>query len=296
MPDVLAFPNRSAPSGDLPDVAAAALPLFVRLRDALREHARPSPRRRWNVPPLFFFDRKCEAARPARPSGIDRDLADLLDDALTVVAASFEARRAARTVSGLAAAALASPLRPARELAGLLAVADDEIVRVIHPAARTGFRVLVRGIADFSQFHALLADAVTGDPGLGKLPGARPDPRVLAAFRGDDPDPDVTTFPARFQFYRSEALRETGAIPHGFQGKPFWLWGCEPLSTVAAVDDERRVLIGASVFPASWSVGRKFPGLFGELDLLEVLSRDAVLDEIAAIAGRRPDDRLRRAA
>ena len=295
MPDVIAFPNRAAALPELPDIAVAALPLFARLRDALRALNRPAPRPRWNVPPLFFFDRTRESARAAKATPDHLELADWLDDALTVVAASTEARRAARSTPGLLAAATAAPLRAARELAGLLGVADDEMIRVLHPAARTGFRVHVRGIADLAQFHALLADEITGDPGRGKLPGTRPDPRVLAAFRNDDPDPDAAMFPARFQFYRPAALRSDGTLPSGFKGSRHWLWGPESLSVVPRVDGERLLLIGEPIFPARWVTGRKYPGLSGELELVEVLSPAVVNVAMNRLTGLQPSDRVRRA-
>ena len=58
-----------------PDVAFAALPLFGRLRDALRaaarfrDRCRDASRRRWGVPDLFFFEPDFQlewsAVRPA---------------------------------------------------------------------------------------------------------------------------------------------------------------------------------------------------------------------------------------
>jgi len=295
MPDVIAFPNRTAAVPELPDVAVAALPLFARLRDGLQALNRPAAKSRWNVPPLFFFDRARESARGAKSTANHRDLDDMLADALSLVTASTEARRAARSTTGLKLAAAAAPLKAARELASLLAVADDEILRVLHPAARTGFRILVRGIADLAQFHALLADEITGDPNRGKLPGSRPDSRVLAAFRNGDPDPEAATFPARFQFYRPEALRPDGTLPNGFAGSRHWLWGPESLSVIPRVNGERLLLIGEPVFPARWVTGRKFSGLPGELELVEVLSTTLVNETVTRLTGHRLSDQVRRA-
>jgi hypothetical protein len=217
------------------------------------------------------------------------ELAELADDALTVLAAGADARHAARAVSGLAeaAAGLAADHPKARQIAEVLAVPDDEVVRVIHPAARAGFRVLVRGVADVYQFHVLLADAVTGDPARGLLPGSRPDPRVIAAYRDAPavgPEPVAV---ARFQFFRPQALLPDGTLPPGFAGSDDWLWGPEPLSAVPRVDGERAVLIAEPTVRASWDAVRRVSWLNGELDVIEVMTAAEVTHWIEARTGRR---------
>ncbi|HET6572694.1 MAG TPA: hypothetical protein VFG68_03755 [Fimbriiglobus sp.] len=299
-----------------PDVAFAALPLFGRLRDALRaaarfrDRCRDAGRRRWGVPDLFFFEPDLQlewnAVRPARdrvptaviaavsrrdPAAVRAcvELAELADDALTVLAAGADARHAARAVPGLteAAAALAADHPKARQIAEVLAVPDDEVVRVIHPAARAGYRVLVRGVADVYQFHVLLADAVTGDPAQGLLPGARPDPRVIAAYR-DAPavGPGPVVF-ARFQFFRPQALRPDGTLPPGFAGSDDWLWGPELLSAVPRVYGERTVLLAEPTVRASWDAVRRLSWLTGELDVIEVMTAAEVTGWIEARTGQR---------
>ena len=185
--------HRAAPPAPGPDVAAAAVPLLRRLRDALHAAA-PTPDR-WGVPALFFFrpelQREWAAAKPAPGRPLDAPTADLLDDAVSVLAGSADARKAARGTPGLAAAVAATVGlgRRVRELAGLLNLLDDEVIRVVHPGGGAGWRVRVRGVADVGQFHALLADAVTGSPARGLLPGAKPDPRAVAVYRGDEDEP-----------------------------------------------------------------------------------------------------------
>ncbi len=287
----------SRPPADHPDVGFATLPLFRRLRDALADASR---KRRWGVAPLFFFNATLQAEwelrrRRAAPT----PLGDLIDDALTVMAASVEARHNARAVPGLveAAAAVAPRDAKARTLAEVLAVPDDEVVRVIHPGARAGFRVLVRGVADVNQFHTLLADAVTGSPRDGFLPGARPHPRAVAACRDQAPDPAVDAATARFQLFRPAALRDDGTLPLGFHGCDHWIWGTEPLAAVPREDGERVVLLGDPVFRATWDVARKFPWLLGELEVVQMMTAAEVADWIAARTGRpaRPEG-TRRAA
>ena len=299
-----------------PDVAFAALPLFGRLRDALRaaarfrDRCRDAGRRRWGVPDLFFFEPdlqlEWDAVRPvgnrvptAVIAAVSRrdpaavrgcvELAEMADDALTVLAAGAEARHAARAVSGLteAAAELAADHPKARQIAEALAVPDDEVVRVIHPAARVGYRVLVRWVADVYQFHVLLADAVTGDPTRGLLPGARPDPRVIAVCRDAPavgPEPVAV---ARFQLFRPHALRPDGTLPPGFAGSDDWLWGPESLTAVPRVDGERTVLLAEPTVRASWDAVRRVSWLNGDLDVIEVMTAAEVTGWIEARTGRR---------
>jgi hypothetical protein len=299
-----------------PDVAFAALPLFDRLRDTLRaaarfrDRCRRAGRRRWGVPDLFFFEPDLQlewsAVRPARnrvPTAViaavsRRDpaaaracveLGELADDALTVLAAGADARHAARAVPGLveAAAGLAADHPKARQIAEALAVPDDEGVRVIHPAARAGFRVLVRGVADVAQFHVQLADAVTGDPARGLLPGARPDPRVVSAYRDGPADGSEPVAVARFQLFRPQALSPDGTLPPGFAGSADWLWGPEPLSAVPRVGGERTVLLAEPTVRASWDAARRVSWLNGELDVIEVMTAAEVTGWIEARIGRR---------
>jgi hypothetical protein len=299
-PTSLKFPSRP-PVADSPDVAFASLPLFRRLRDALTRAAgeRRSP---WGVPELFFFDDALQAEweqRHGKHLPTPTPLGDLIDDALTVMAASVEARHAARAVDGLAgaAAAAASHDPKARTLAEVLAIPDDEVVRVVHPGARAGFRVLVRGLADVNQFHTLLADAVTGSLADGLLPGPRPHPRAVAAYRDQAPNPMAQVATARFQLYRPAALRPDGTLPAGFGGCDHWLFGTEPLAAIPREDGERVVLLGEPAVRTSWDVGRKFSWLVGELDVIEVMSAAQVADWVAARTGRAVRaDAVRRAA
>ena len=186
-----------------------------------------------------------------------------------------------------AAADLAADHPKARQIAEALAVPDDEVVRVIHPAARAGFRVLVRGVADVSQFHVLLADAVTGDPGRGLLPGAGPDPRVVAAYRDGPADGSEPVAVARFQFFRPQALLPDGTLPPGFAGSDDWLWGPEPLTAVPRVDGERTMLLAEPTVRASWDAVRRLAWLNGELDVIEVMTAAEVIGWIEARTGRR---------
>ncbi len=268
----LVAPPRLARTPATPDLAAAAVPLLRRLRDALAA-ATPKPDR-WGVPALFFFrpdlQREWEAARPAARR-LPADVAELADDAVSVLAASADARKAARATPGLAAAVQATATLAPRlaELDGLLNLLDDEVVRVVHPRAGAGWRVRVRGVADVGQFHALLADAVAGSPARGKLPGARPDPRAVAVYRGEGDGPASVT--ARFRLLAPTAL--AAGLPDGPEGANHWLFPTQPLRSVPRTPaGERAVLLAEPSVRATWLAERTVSRVGGELDVLATMT------------------------
>jgi hypothetical protein len=307
------IPFRAAAKAPLttrtPDVAFHALPLLGQLRDKLEQAAAAhSGRNRWGVPRLFFFNKAAQTEWeaderyrvPSQRATLPDETTDLLADALTLLAGSIEVRRTARTIPRLrnVAEALAPNVPACRQLAGMLAIADDWTGIVLHPAARAGFRVRLRGVADLFQFHVLLADTIIG-PVRGLLPGPRLDERVVEAYRGADVDPAADVATARFQMYRPSALRSDGTLPTGFQGVDDWLWGHESPADIPAVNGERVLLLGEPPYPRRWPVGRRFSLVRGELDLLDVLSATAVerwLDTLAGASLVGKPDLVRRAA
>jgi hypothetical protein len=255
-----------------PDPGYAAVAFLAKLRDALRSATKSLHAERSGVPRLFFFDRDAQrelaAGEPSKPR-IDPKVADLIADALTLLPASIEARRAARATDGLrdAVVAVAKGHKPARELVELLDVPDDQVVLAIHPAARTGVRVLIRGVADVNQLHVLLADL---------LPGRRLDSRVVDAYLDADPDPDAAVMTARFQMFRPSALQPDGTLPRGFAGSDHWVWGEQSPAVLPLENGERVVLLGEPAFAAEWDVGRKFSRLPAEVERIESLGRAEV--------------------
>lgn len=296
--DVLALPTRptfavAAPRRAEFDSGYTALSLFTRLRDALaaaapllaecrKRHHRTTGR--WGVPPLFFFHHSArpEQRQPTFPEPYLTQLTskmpaaakawhalpDMLDDALTLLPAAVTARRTARATDGLKeqAAGMADLLPAAKELCDLLAVPDDQVVLAIHPSARVGVRVVLRGIAEVNQLHVLLADA---------LPGPRPDRRAVDACRDGRTDP-AAVFTPRHQLFRPSALRSDGTLPRGFGGSDWWVWGHECPSVLPAEKGERVVLLGEPTYRAGWQAGRKFPRMAGEVEVVERLSAAAV--------------------
>lgn len=293
------------------DPGFTALPLFTRLRDALvasaklvaecrKRHARTAGR--WGVPALFFFDtpttpkaafpqphlRELAPRMPAEAKAWE-SLPDLLDDALTLLPAAVTARRTARAVDGLKerAAELADVLPAAKEICDLLAVPDDQVLLAIHPASRTGVRVVMRGIAEVHQLHVLLANEWTGP---------QPDSRIVDACRDARPDPDASVFLARWQLFHPSALRPDGTLPRGFGASDSWVWGERSPTVLPLERGERVVLLGEPTYRAGWEVARKFPRMSGELDVTERLSTSAVTDWLAKRCPALPKLRERLAA
>jgi hypothetical protein len=277
-----------------PDPGYRALPGLIALRDRLVEALSLRAPRRRGEPDVFFFDHRrqaeFESARPETPAEPANDLAAAIALELPELYASVEARRVARSVNGLqeSAASMAPKCPAARDLAELLAMPEDEVVLVLYPARRAGFRVAVRGIADLGQFHILLADAVTGDPASGLVAGAPMPARLVAACRGAACEPPAGVpmiAEARFQLYLPGALRTDGSLPGGFAGCEHWLWPASPLAGLPRVDRERVVLIGPRAFDATWEVARRFPDLRAELRLIETLSPFRVAERLTRLAG-----------
>lgn len=256
------------------DLAFVASPLFVRLTETLQRVARllgeceamreraTRPARDWGVPKLFFADpaaqaewgdKQAESAAFPEPfvsllAGVFPRLAqaweqlpDRLDDAVALLGESLDVRRMARAVPGLRAAAQSVP--QAAALAGILALPEEEVWLVIHPAERTGVRVVLEGAADLEQFQSLLAE------------------RGLWAGR-------------RFQCYRPEALRPDGTLPVGLAGSSHWYWGREPLGDVHRVGGERVLLLGDPVLSAP--AEPRFHTVKAGLTRLESMERGSV--------------------
>lgn len=290
---VLAISHRGA-IPPLPEPAFAARPRLAALRDELARAVRPRYTRRppWNEPPLFFFDptrqAELEATRGSPPAVRPDPLAERIAAELSSLFASVEVRRVARATPGLteAAAALAPHHPAAKELADLLAVPDDEVFLVLHPATRSGFRLHVAGVADVAQFHLLILDTAVAE---GVFPGPPPPARFRAACREADPlipagVPMVAE--GRFQLFAPAAIGPDGSVPPGFRGCDHWLWGTFPLARVPRVDGERVVLLGEPAYRLTWEVERRFPALPAEADVVQVLGQFAVAERLSRLAGQ----------
>ncbi len=309
------FLDRAAPLASLasvrpvvhPDPGFDAIPRLDRLASDLVA-ASGGRRPRWKETPLFFFDtrRQSDLKSVVRSRPISDPYAGLSERIaaeLPSLFASIVVRQVARAVPGLRAAAerLAPVCPAAKDLAELLEVPDDEVVVVLHPALRLGFRFVVRGIADIGQLHLLLA-AVLGE----SLPGQPIPRRFVNACRDTNPTtaagvPMVAE--ARFQMYTAKALDAKAELPRGFAGSDHWLWPQTPLGALPRVGGERVVLLGPPAYRMTWDITRRFPAMAAELQPLEMMSQFRVAERLEKLTGnpvpataRGPEPALSRAA
>ena len=278
-----------------PDAGYDALIRLAALRDSLAAAAPTRTRRIWKEPAVFFFDLRRQAElEAARPTPVSADpfagIAAQIAEELPMLCESVAVRRVARAIAGLrpAAEALASVCPAVRDLADLLAVPDDEVILVLHPERRVGFRLAVRGLADVGQFHILMADIVTGESPSGFLSTPRVSERFVAACRDVNPATPAgvpMVAEARFQMYDPAALQPDGTLPAGFGGCEHWLWPTAALASVPRIDGERVVLIGPPAFRAMWDVTRHFPAMPAEVRMLETLSPFRVAERLSKLTG-----------
>jgi hypothetical protein len=289
---------QSAPStpkrpGGIPDPGYEAITRLTQLADSLSEACRSS-RSRWKEPPLFFFDPEREAQRlssqPVVPFDPLTAVAERIRAEMPLLCGSVEVRRVARGIEKLriASETLAPMCAAAKDLVELLAVADDELILVLLPEARLGFRMAVRGVADLGQFHVLLAAAIAADLKAGYLPRPAIPDRFVAACRNSGP-PIPAGIPmemeARFQIYTPQALRADGTLPSGLEGCDHWLWPAMPLAIVPRMGGERVVLLGPPVYRQGWDVTVRFSGMPAELRLVESLGTFRVAEQLSRLTG-----------
>jgi hypothetical protein len=284
-----------------PDPGYEALASLGRLRDQLNEALNARPISRWKEPSLFFFGRRRQTDLVAARTvpAVDRFAGPsaAIMTALPQLFASIEARRVARALDGLTEAAwtLAPVCPPARDLADLLTLPEDEVLLVLDPRRRAGFRLSTRGVADVGQFHVLLSDAVTGDPAAGFLPGPCMAARFVAACRDLHPATPggvPLVFQACFQLVAPAALESDETLPEGFGGCEHWLWPAMPLSAVPRVDGERVLLIAPPALAMSWDVSRRFPALAADVRVIETLSPSLVTESLSRLTGQAPPAQL----
>jgi hypothetical protein len=246
MPDLLS--SRFAPPAARaePDPAFAARARLLALAADLRRAARPT---HWREPDAFFFDRARQTAfEDARGPRTDA-LAERLEAEVESLCASADVRRAARAVPGLREAA--AKYGPARALAELLAVPDDEVFLALAPAARAGVRLHLSGVATVAQLRELLAPV----------------------------------FGAAFQLFAPAALAPNATLPAGFAGCAHWLWPEMPLARVPRIDGERVVLVGPAVVSAPPDAEVPFPRMAVACAVVEVLNPFRAADALARLCG-----------
>ncbi|MBO0796205.1 MAG: hypothetical protein J2P36_35380, partial [Ktedonobacteraceae bacterium] len=174
-------------------------------------------------------------------------------------------------------------------LSTLSQVLDNEEIIVLHPGLKCGYRIRIRGVSDNFQLHTLLADALIGDPNQRWLPGQRPDPRVAAAANNGPfplPGEEDAKFPAAegaFNLWNWQGLQSDGTLPKGGSNSEHWVWNEGTPADIEHFEGTRVILLGPPPYHRSWNAGRFFPGLDGELEVLEIASPAPVDDWLARI-------------
>jgi len=217
---------------------------------------------------------------------------------------SADLRRLAHTTPGLleAAANLHPKLDLAHWLVQMLHVLDEEPLIVLAPQQRLGWQVQISGVGDNFQLHTLLLGTLIGPQEQGLYPGeveptvtgepaapGRPfHPRIVGIagqLPSSDQEPTITSY---VQLYNWPALRADGSLPSDSLSVSQWfIWNEGIPADILPFEGMRVVLLGPAPYSRSWRAGRLFPGMYGELLLLQTLPQPMVeswLQQLASAA------------
>lgn len=163
MLSVLTFPAAPARCAALPHHWLETLRQFC---DSLeRASAADGQPGRWRVPDTFFFNhnRRMNLGHGMhRPQPLQEPIQTPIANLQVILAAAsanVRARHALRAVPRIRerVSELAPCRADVRQLFSLLSLVDDEVVIVLDPAARRGWRTVVRAIGTLGDFHLQLA-------------------------------------------------------------------------------------------------------------------------------------------
>jgi len=158
----------------------------------------------------------------------------------------------------------------------LMEALDDEELMVLHPETKQGFRIRIAGIADNFQLHTLLAGLLAGPESMGKLPGERPGEPLIAAAIDQPVDPEFDYVYGPFNLANWIALSADGTLGPANDHPGAWIWNEGRPSDILPFAGTRIVLLETPPYERGWQAGRMFPGMIGEMELLEVLSANEV--------------------
>jgi len=212
--------------------------------------------------------------------------------AVAMLSRSIEARKASRSRPALHAALdkLGGQYGHAGFLWVMIQVLDDEPIVVLHPGEGKGFRVRISGLADNFQLHTLLADALIGRfPGRW-LRGARPSRAEVAAARDGAVSENGSGAHGAFNLWTWRGLKADGTLRDPMSGSSHWIWNEGVPADVPLFDGERIVLLGPPPYPRSWTAGRRFPFMVGDLRVERILTRGEVRDLIGRITASAPTE------
>lgn len=157
----------------------------------------------------------------------------------------------------------------------MFAVLDDEVLLVLHPEQRKGYRLTIEGIASNFDLHTLLAAALIGDPAEGWLEGQAPDPDVVEALQGDPPPVPMQTT-GSFNLLNYTGLQADGTVSNGLERREHWIWNEGIPADITPFEGVRVILLTDPPYVRTWNVGRTFGGMIGRLYVHQVLTADEV--------------------
>lgn len=204
---------------------------------------------------------------------------------VAMLSRSVEARKASRsrTVLRTALDELGGQYGYAGFLWIMMQVLDDELLVVLHPGQRKGYRVRISGLADNFQLHTLLADALVGRFSGRWVRARRPTRAEVAAARDGKVAEGAPAARGVFNLWNWQGLKPDGTLRDVSQSAS-WIWNEGVPADIAAFEGTRVVLLGPPPYDRSWSVGRRFPSMAGDLRVEAVMTSDEVRDFLRRIA------------
>lgn len=142
-------------------------------------------------------------------------------------------------------------------------IVDDETWLVLAPDLGRGFRVTVDSVASNAELYVLLADALVGDPRVGRIPGKRPDARAVEAIRkGEPPKKAGATATVPFHLVGWPAIETNGTLaPADPDHAEHWAWIEGIPADIPFAGKERVVLLQAPAYDRPVPIAPSFESL-----------------------------------
>ena len=212
--------------------------------------------------------------------------------AVAMLARSIEARKAtwSRTSLRRSLDELGGQYGHAGFLWTMMQVLDDEPIVVLHPAQGKGYRVRISGLGDNFQLHTLLADTLIGRFFDRWLRGRRPDRAEVEAARNGPIREDGPPSRGSFNLWTWRGLKPDRTLRDAMSGSAHWIWNEGVPADIPPFEGTRVVLLGPPPYERSWTTGRKFPAMAGDLRVESVLTTDEQRDLLGRIAAAVPAD------
>lgn len=206
--------------------------------------------------------------------------------AIAMLSRSIDARKAARSRARLRDALdeLGGQYGHAGFLWIMMQVLDDEPLLVLHPGQARGYQVRISGLADNFQLHTLLAHALIGRISPRWLRGRRPSAAEVAAAKGGPCTEGGPPAQGAFNLWTWRGLKPDGTLPDAMSGSSHWVWNEGVPADIPRFEETRVVLLGPPPYERTWSLGRKFTGMTGDLRVEHVLSAAETRDWLQRIA------------